>query len=126
MSKVSGVNVCSVTAIERSGGEVDGELVLLGEVERLDGLPEALRDRRRCEHEPGTSPWPPYSIPLRSPCSCFVGIPVDGPERITLQMTSGVSEVAMSPNVSVIRSIPGPDVAVIDRAPPARRRRAPC
>ena len=54
---------------------------------------------------------------LRSPCSCFVGIPVEGPERMTSTMTSGVSLVAMSPNVSVIKSIPGPEVAVIDRAP---------
>ncbi len=36
---------------------------------------------------------------------------------MTLQMTSGVSEVATRPNVSVIRSMPGPEVAVIDRAP---------
>jgi hypothetical protein len=117
MSNSPGANVCSVTASERSAVRYTGTPYFSARLnastvrwKHSDIVVGATTNR-------GTSPCPPYSIAFRSPCSCFVGIPVEGPERITLQMTSGVSLVATSPNVSVIRSIPGPEVAVIDRAP---------
>ena len=46
-----------------------------------------------------------------------VGSPVEGPPRCTFTMTQGVSVMAPKPMFSGIRLKPGPEVAVIERAP---------
>src|SRR5579884_489387 len=54
---------------------------------------------------------------MRSDCSLFVGMPVDGPPRCTLKITDGISAIDDRPNISDISDSPGPDVAVIAFAP---------
>src|SRR5689334_8093179 len=51
----------------------------------------------------GKSPWLAPKAWLRSPCSVLVGTPVDGPARITLMATTGVSMMPAMPMASVIR-----------------------
>ena len=46
-----------------------------------------------------------------------VGMPVDGPPRWTSMMTAGISAKYASPMNSLISEIPGPEVAVNERAP---------
>ena len=46
-------------------------------------------------------------------------MPVDGPPRITLTMTQGVSVIAAYPRFSCISEKPGPLVAVIALTPPS-------
>src|SRR4030042_996705 len=53
-----------------------------------------------------------------SPWDALVGCPVDGPPLMTFTMTMGVSVIAAYPMVSCMSENPGPDVAVIDFAPP--------
>ena len=65
----------------------------------------------------GVSPCRPYIAISRSPCSVFVGIPVDGPARCTSTITIGSSSWNASATVSDLRSIPGPDVPVTPRLP---------
>src|SRR5438093_619606 len=65
----------------------------------------------------GQSPWPAPSARFRSPCSVFVGKPVDGPLRCTRIATKGVSVMPAWPIASTIREKPPPDVAVIARTP---------
>ena len=55
---------------------------------------------------------------LRSDCSDLVGMPVDGPPRMTLTMTIGVSEAVARPKASIISDRPGPEVAVTEGVPP--------
>ena len=55
---------------------------------------------------------------FRSLCSDLVGMPVDGPPRITSMTTMGVSEATASPIDSIISARPGPDVAVSAGVPP--------
>ena len=63
------------------------------------------------------SPWlPSYNI-AKSPCCVLVGKPVDGPTLLTSQNTHGTSAKYASPMNSCIKEIPGPEVAVIPRAP---------
>jgi len=52
-----------------------------------------------------------------SPWAAIVGCPVDGPPLWTFTTTHGVSVIAAYPIFSIIREKPGPDVAVIERAP---------
>ncbi len=65
-----------------------------------------------------TSPCVPHLDCIRSPCAPFVACPVLGPARWTSTMTHGVSVIIAYPIFSCMRLKPGPDVAVIDRAPP--------
>src|SRR3990172_550296 len=46
-----------------------------------------------------------------------VGSPVEGPPRCTLITTQGTSIIAASPRFSIMRENPGPEVAVMARAP---------
>ncbi len=60
----------------------------------------------------GLSPWRPNIASSRSPCSVFVGSPVEGPPRCTSTITIGSSMITASPSVSAFRSMPGPLVPV--------------
>ena len=55
----------------------------------------------------GDSPLRPNNTIKRSPCSGFVGMPVDGPARCTSMITSGSSSVTASPTVSDLSTTPG-------------------
>src|SRR6516165_4769328 len=55
---------------------------------------------------------------LRSACSDLVGIPVEGPARMTSMTTMGISAAVASPSASIINERPGPDVAVSAGVPP--------
>ena len=66
----------------------------------------------------GDSPLRPNSTISRSPCSGFVGIPVDGPARWMSQITSGSSSMIASPIVSAFSTTPGPAEVVTPSAPP--------
>jgi len=55
---------------------------------------------------------------FKSLCSDFVGIPVEGPPRITSTTTIGISAETAKPKASVIKAKPGPDVAVTEGMPP--------
>src|SRR5258708_40105506 len=52
-----------------------------------------------------------------SHCWVRVGMPVEGPARCTFMITAGISAKYDRPMNSVIREIPGPEVAVKARAP---------
>ena len=65
----------------------------------------------------GKSPWLAPSICQRSPCSVFVGTPVEGPARCTFTSTMGISIMAAAPTASDIRANPPPEVAAMARAP---------
>src|SRR5215813_12931105 len=52
-----------------------------------------------------------------SHCCVRVGMPVEGPARCTFMITAGISAKYERPMNSVIREIPGPEVAVKARAP---------
>src|SRR6202140_1895981 len=52
-----------------------------------------------------------------SHCWVRVGMPVDGPARCTFMITAGTSAKYDRPINSVIREMPGPEVAVKARAP---------
>ena len=54
----------------------------------------------------------------RSPCSGFVGIPVDGPARWMSRISSGSSSVIARPIVSFFSTIPGPADVQTPSAPP--------
>ena len=56
----------------------------------------------------GDSPWRPNMAGRRSDCSVLVGMPVDGPARITSTMIIGSSVMTARPIVSALRSRPGP------------------
>src|SRR5450759_1059896 len=70
---------------------------------------------------------------FRSPCSDLVGMPVDGPPRITSTTTTGISAEVARPSSSIISESPGPEVAVssgdrnprMARAEPFQGRREP-
>ena len=66
----------------------------------------------------GDSLLRPNSTISRSPCSGFVGIPVDGPARWMSQITSGSSSMIASPIVSALSTMPGPAEVVTPSAPP--------
>ena len=52
-----------------------------------------------------------------SDCCVRVGMPVDGPPRWMLNSTTGISAKYASPRNSLISEMPGPEVAVNERAP---------
>ena len=54
---------------------------------------------------------------MTSACAGIVGRPVDGPPRITLTMTTGISVMHANPRFSCLSENPGPEVAVSDFAP---------
>ena len=54
----------------------------------------------------------------RSACSVLVGMPVEGPPRCTLTMTSGSSAMTARPIISDLSARPGPEVVVHAMAPP--------
>src|SRR6185503_17069911 len=54
---------------------------------------------------------------MMSHCWVRVGMPVEGPARWMFMITAGISAKYDSPMNSVIREMPGPEVAVNDRAP---------
>src|SRR5260221_5996265 len=54
---------------------------------------------------------------MMSHCWVRVGMPVDGPARCTFMITAGTSAKYDRPMNSVIREMPGPEVAVKTRAP---------
>ena len=56
----------------------------------------------------GDSEFRPNITFSRSPCSGFVGMPVDGPARWMSRMTSGSSSVTARPIVSCFSTMPGP------------------
>ena len=66
----------------------------------------------------GESEFLPNMLINRSPCSVFVGIPVDGPARCTSTTTSGSSTITARPSISAFSAIPGPEVVVMPIAPP--------
>ena len=53
----------------------------------------------------------------RSPCSVFVGTPVDGPARCTSMNTAGISIMPAAPIASVMSAKPPPEVAHMARTP---------
>jgi len=55
---------------------------------------------------------------MRSACSVFVGMPVDGPARWMFRTTSGSSAVTARPMPSLLSAMPGPLEAVTPIAPP--------
>ena len=55
---------------------------------------------------------------LRSVCSDLVGMPVDGPPRMTLNTTNGTSAATASPIDSSFSAKPGPEVVVSEGTPP--------
>jgi hypothetical protein len=61
---------------------------------------------------------------FRSDCSDRVGMPVEGPPRITSTTTTGISAWVARPSASTISEKPGPDVAVIAGVPPKRGAQA--
>ena len=61
----------------------------------------------------GLSEFRPKSAISRSACSGLVGIPVDGPARWMSRIRSGSSSETARPIVSALRTMPGPDEAVI-------------
>ena len=66
----------------------------------------------------GKSPKAAPSACHRSPCSVLVGTPVDGPARMQLIATTGISAIAERPRPSVISAKPPPEVAHMERTPP--------
>src|SRR4249920_149745 len=54
---------------------------------------------------------------MMSHCWVRVGIPVEGPARWMFMITAGISAKYDRPMNSVIREMPGPEVAVKARAP---------
>ena len=66
----------------------------------------------------GASLLRPYSACMRSACSVLVGMPVDGPARWMLKITSGSSAVTASPIPSPLSAMPGPLEHVTPMAPP--------
>src|ERR1700742_3512133 len=54
---------------------------------------------------------------MMSHCWVRVGMPVEGPARCTFMITAGISAKYESPMNSVIKEIPGPEVAVKACAP---------
>src|SRR5207302_7346828 len=54
---------------------------------------------------------------MMSHCWVRVGMPVEGPARCTFMMTPGISAKYERPMNSVIKEMPGPEVAVKARAP---------
>jgi len=54
----------------------------------------------------------------KSPCSGFVGMPVDGPARCTSTIKSGNSSMTPSPTVSDFKTMPGPAEVVTPSEPP--------
>ena len=65
----------------------------------------------------GHSPLRPYNACIKSVCSDFVGIPVDGPPRCTSTTTSGNSAITARPIASLFNARPGPDVDVAAKQP---------
>ena len=63
------------------------------------------------------SPWLAPKAWFKSACSVLVGTPVEGPARMTLMMTAGVSNMADMPTASLISANPPPEVAHIARTP---------
>ena len=60
----------------------------------------------------GWSPWVPQRACIMSACAGLVGMPVEGPPRMTLTITTGTSAMTAMPRCSCIRENPGPEVAV--------------
>src|SRR4029434_5604606 len=54
---------------------------------------------------------------MRSACSVFVGMPVDGPARWMFRTTRGSSAVTARPMPSLLSAIPGPLAAVVPIGP---------
>ena len=66
----------------------------------------------------GASPCRPNRAMLRSACSVFVGMPVEGPARCTSTTISGSSSATASEIVSPLSATPGPLVVVTPSDPP--------
>ena len=66
----------------------------------------------------GDSELRPKSTISRSPCSGFVGMPVDGPARWMSQIRSGSSSMIARPIVSAFSTMPGPADVVTPSEPP--------
>ena len=66
----------------------------------------------------GDSEFRPNRTINRSPCSGFVGIPVEGPARWMSQIRSGSSSMIASPTVSAFSTTPGPADVETPSAPP--------
>ena len=80
---------------------------------------EALAGRRRARATRAANrELRPNRTWSRSPCSVFVGMPVDGPARWTSTTTSGSSTITARPIASLLSAMPGPDEAVRPIAPP--------
>jgi hypothetical protein len=67
----------------------------------------------------GQSLWLPQRACIRSACAGRVGMPADGPPRITSMITLGISAALARPMPSSFSEKPGPLVAVIAFTPPA-------
>ena len=65
----------------------------------------------------GWSPWAPHLACITSICAGSVGMPVEGPPRITLTTTQGTSAMMAKPMFSCLSEMPGPEEAVIAFAP---------
>ena len=66
----------------------------------------------------GDSPLRPNIACSKSACSVLDGIPVLGPERCTLAITTGSSVITARPIASLFSASPGPLVPVNPSAPP--------
>src|SRR5437764_9208963 len=66
----------------------------------------------------GDSELRPYRTISRSPCSGFVGMPVEGPARCTSMTRSGSSSAIARPTVSDFSTTPGPADVVTPSEPP--------
>ena len=95
----------------------DRKLILVRDVERHCRSHKAVPHAERGEDDAlevalaGAEAW------FKSACSVLVGTPVEGPARMTLMMTAGVSNMADMPIASVISANPPPEVAHIARTP---------
>ena len=65
----------------------------------------------------GLSELRPYIAASRSACSVFVGMPVEGPARWMLTITTGSSAITARPTASCFRMKPGPLVVEMARWP---------
>ena len=107
--------------------QVHGRAVLERDAARLDRRVEAVGRRHRRDDRHGRLGVSSEETISRSPCSGFVGMPVDGPARWMSQITSGSSSCIASPIVSCFRTMPGPaDVVTAERAAERRAERRAC
>ena len=95
------------------GEEDDRRLVVLGDVEGLDGDREGVRHRGGREHRPHHVAVGGEAGLEEVRLLALRRQPVEGPPRWTFTQTRGSSAIEARPSISVLSDIPGPDVAVM-------------